>query len=135
MNQQANKLTIQEVAEDTGLSVHTLRYYERVGLIHSIGRAENTHRRYTTDDIGWIDFLTKLRSTGMSIQQMQAYAELQRQGDETLPERLEMLRQHQLKVEAHMAELSKNLEVICYKVGYYQKVVAEMQAKVPEFVY
>jgi DNA-binding transcriptional MerR regulator len=135
MNTQTNKLTIQEVASATGLTVHTLRYYEKVGLIHSIGRADNTHRRYTHDDIGWIDFLTKLRATGMSIQQMQAYAELQRQGDETLPERLQMLRDHQQQVETHMAELHQNLEIICYKIGYYQKVVDEMRQPVLELVY
>jgi DNA-binding transcriptional MerR regulator len=73
-----NTLTIRDVAEATGLSVHTLRYYERIGLIHPIDREENTHRRYSEDDVGWIDFLTKLRAIGMSIQQMQAYAELQR---------------------------------------------------------
>jgi len=135
MNAQTNKLTIQEVAEATGLTVHTLRYYEKVGLIHPIGRADNSHRRYSRDDIGWIDFLTKLRATGMSIQQMQTYAELQRQGDETLPARLQMLRDHQQQVEAHMAELHQNLEVICYKIGYYQKVVDEMHQPVLELVY
>src|SRR5215813_11713489 len=109
-----NKLTIQQVAEETGLSVYTLRYYERIGLIHPIGRADNTHRRYTTDDIGWIDFLNKLRATGMSIQQMQAYSELQRQGDASLPQRLEMLRALQVQVEAHMEELKENLKFIHY---------------------
>lgn len=133
MKQQVNQLTIQEVAEATGLSVHTLRYYEKVGLIHTIGRADNSHRRYTDDDIGWIDFLNKLRATGMSIQQMQAYATLQRQGDETLPDRLAMLRQHQQMVEANIAELQRHLEVICYKVGYYQQLVSEMAEKEPAF--
>src|SRR5206468_1364230 len=103
--------------EATGLSAHTLRYYERVGLIHPIGRAENTHRRYTADDIGWLDFLNKLRATGMSIQQMHAYAELQRQGDETLPQRLAMLKEHQSRVEARLADLQEHLKFIRYKVG------------------
>ena len=87
-----DRLSIQEVTEATGLSAHTLRYYERVGLIHPIEREENTRRRYSPDDVGWIDFLLKLRATGMSIKEMQCYAELQRQGEETLPERLEMLK-------------------------------------------
>lgn len=119
------RLSIQQVAEATGLSVHTLRYYERIGLIHSIDRARNTHRRYTEDDIWWIDFLTKLRATGMSIQQMQDYAELQREGDITLPERLEMLKAHGREVEAHMAELRENLRIIRSKIDYYQAVVDE----------
>lgn len=125
MNSQENQLTIQQVAETSGLSVHTLRYYERIGLIHPIGRADNTHRRYSTQDIGWIDFLTKLRATGMSIQEMRAYAELQRQGNDTLPERLEMLKALRQKVEAHMRELHENLDVICYKIEYYQNIVDE----------
>jgi DNA-binding transcriptional MerR regulator len=80
MNRQDDKLTIQQVADATGLSVYTLRYYERIGLIHLIDRAENRHRRYSIYDLDWIEFLTKLRTTGMSIQQMLSYAELQRHG-------------------------------------------------------
>jgi DNA-binding transcriptional MerR regulator len=125
MNTTEEKLTIQQVAEATGLSVHTLRYYERIGLIHPIDRAQNTHRRYTSQDIGWIDFLTKLRAAGMSIQQMQAYAELQRQGDVTLPERLEMLKAHQRKVEAHMDELAEHLKLIRYKIEVYGELVSQ----------
>ena len=125
MNTENDKLTIQQVAEATGLSVHTLRYYERIGLIHPIRRAENTHRRYTTDDIGWIDFLNKLRATGMPIQQMQAYAELQRMGDETLAERLEMLKELRNNVETHIDELQEHLKLIRYKIGLYQELVAK----------
>jgi DNA-binding transcriptional MerR regulator len=119
------KLTIQQVAEATGLSVHTLRYYERIGLIHSIGRAENTHRRYTMDDIGWIEFLNKLRATGMSIQQMQTYAQLQRMGDSSLLERVEMLKEVESKVEAHIQELQHHLELIRYKIDIYQGIASE----------
>jgi DNA-binding transcriptional MerR regulator len=119
-------LTIQEVAAATGLSVHTLRYYERIGLIHPIHRADNAHRRYSADDVGWIDFLNKLRATGMSIQQMQRYAELQRSGDQTLLERLEMLKALRKEAEARIAEVETHLNVIRYKIGYYEAVAAEM---------
>jgi DNA-binding transcriptional MerR regulator len=125
MDIQKDRLTIQEVAQTTGLSAHTLRYYERVGLIHPIGREENTHRRYTADDVGWIDFLTKLRGTGMSIKDMQKYAELQRRGDETLPQRVEMLESLRDKVEAHIDELNEHLKLIYYKIEFYQKIVTE----------
>lgn len=124
MDTRTDLLTIQEVSEATGLSVHTLRYYERIGLIHSIGRAQNTHRRYSMDDIGWIEFLKKLRAIGMPIHQMQVYAELQRQGDETLPERLEMLKQLRRNVEAHIAELQEHLKLIHYKIELYGEMVA-----------
>lgn len=127
MDIQKDRLSIQEVAQVTGLSAHTLRYYERVGLIHPIGREENTHRRYTSDDVGWIDFLTKLRATGMSIKDMQKYAELQRRGDETLPERVEMLKSLRDKVETHMEELNEHLKLIYYKIDLYQKIVTERE--------
>jgi DNA-binding transcriptional MerR regulator len=127
MDIQKAKLTIQEVAQATGLSAHTLRYYERIGLIHPIDREQNTHRRYTTDDVGWIDFLTKLRATGMSIKDMQKYADLQRQGDETLPQRVEMLKLLRDKVETHMDELNEHLKLIYYKIDIYEKIVTEKE--------
>jgi DNA-binding transcriptional MerR regulator len=127
MDIQKDRLTIQEVAEATGLSAHTLRYYERVGLIHPIDREQNTHRRYTADDVGWIEFLTKLRATGMSIRDMQRYAELQRRGNETLAERVEMLKALRDKVEAHMDELNEHLKLIYYKIEIYQKIVTEKE--------
>jgi len=125
MDIQKDKLTIQEVAQATGLTPHTLRYYERIGLIHPINREENTRRCYTTDDVGWIDFLLKLRATGMSIKDMQRYAELQRQGDATLPERVEMLKSLRDKVESHIEEMNEHLKLIHYKIDYYSKVVEE----------
>ena len=127
MDIQKERLTIQEVSEATGLSAHTLRYYERIGLIHPIEREENTRRLYTEDDIGWIDFLLKLRATGMSIKDMQKYAELQRQGEETLPERVEMLKALRENVETRMNELNEHLKLICYKIEIYGQILAEKE--------
>jgi len=122
------ELTIQQVSEKTGLSVYTLRYYERVGLIHPINRKDNSHRRYSLDDIGWIEFLIKLRATGMSIQQMQIYAELQRLGDATLANRVAMLCDLKQQAEAHIQELEEHLKIIRYKIEYYQGVLLENQS-------
>ena len=130
MDIQKDKLTIQEVTKATGLSAHTLRYYERIGLIHPIAREENTRRGYTADDVGWIDFLLKLRAIGMSIKDMQKYAELQRRGDETLPERLEMLRSLRDNVEARLDELNEHLKLIYYKIDIYQKIVEDKLLKI-----
>ena len=132
MDIQKEKLTIQEVTRATGLSAHTLRYYERIGLIHPIEREENTRRRYTPDDVGWINFLLKLRAIGMSIKDMQRYAELQRRGDATLPERVEMLKALRDKVESHIDEMNQHLKLIYYKIDYYQKVVEEQMLENPE---
>jgi DNA-binding transcriptional MerR regulator len=127
MDIQKEKLTIQEAARATGLTPHTLRYYERVGLIHPIDRAENTRRRYSSDDIGWIDFITKLRATGMSIRDMQKYAALQRQGDETLPQRVEMLKALRDDVEKRIDELNEHLKLVYYKIDMYEKIVSERE--------
>ena len=127
MDTAKDKLTIQDVTKATGLSAHTLRYYERIGLIHPIEREENTRRCYTVDDVGWIDFLLKLRATGMSIREMQRYAELQRQGDETLPERVEMLKSLRDRVETRIEDLNEHLKLIYYKIDIYQNIVAEKE--------
>lgn len=127
MDIQKDKLTIQEAAQATGLTPHTLRYYERVGLIHPIDREENTRRRYSRDDIGWIDFLTKLRATGMSIREMQTYAALQRQGDATLPQRVEMLKALRDDVEKRIGELNEHLKLVHYKIDMYEKIISERE--------
>jgi DNA-binding transcriptional MerR regulator len=129
MDIQKEKLTIQEAAEATGLSAHTLRYYERIGLIHPIDREENTRRLYTTDDLGWINFLMKMRATGMSIRDMQRYAQLQRMGDETLPDRVEMLKALREQVEARIGELNENMRLVCYKIELYSEMIEEQRLK------
>ncbi|HEU5200630.1 MAG TPA: MerR family transcriptional regulator [Ktedonobacterales bacterium] len=120
--------TIQEVAERTGISIYTLRYYEHIGLIHPIGRLQNSHRRYSDTDIGWIEFLLKLRSTGMPIQQMRAYAELQRRGDGSVAERIKMLKAHQQETEAHIRQLTDNLALINHKIQFYEGELAARAA-------
>lgn len=64
-------LTIQQAAVRTGLSVHTLRYYEKMGLMEPIPRGENGHRSYHEQDLEWIELIARLRTTGMPIADMQ----------------------------------------------------------------
>ena len=120
-------LTIQQIATATELSEHTLRYYERIGLIHPIERAGSGHRRYRESDVWWIEFLMKLRNTGMSIQQMQQYSILQRQGDSTLPERVKMLKAHYEQVQEQLECLTEHQKLICHKIEYYSSVIADAQ--------
>src|SRR6266702_6301532 len=101
--------TIQQVAQQTGLSIDTLRYYERIGLLEPVGRAQNGHRRYTQHDLAWIDLLIRLRDTGMPRAQMVRFAQLRRQGSATLTERRLMLEQHQHSLEQHMALLQQKI--------------------------
>ncbi|MFB4276959.1 MULTISPECIES: MerR family transcriptional regulator [unclassified Nonomuraea] len=113
-------MTIQEAAQRSGLSAHTLRYYERIGLIHSVGRNSSGHRDYAESDLRWLDFLTKLRTTGMPIADMCRYAELRRKGEETSDERREMLELHRERVRSRIAELTQDLKVLDTKIDSYR---------------
>ncbi|WP_182359199.1 MerR family transcriptional regulator [Tomitella gaofuii] len=118
-------LTIAEAAQRTGLTAHTLRYYERDGLMHgAIDRAPSGHRRYSAADLGWIELITRLRATGMPIREIQRYAELVRAGDGSEPERLELLLAHRVRVQGRLAEVTEHLEALDTKIGLYAERVA-----------
>ena len=118
-------LSIADAAAATGLTTHTLRYYERDGLLlEPVDRASSGHRRYTEQDLGWIVMVTKLRSTGMPIREVRAYAELCRAGDGNEPERLALLHAHRARVLAQLAEVQENLSAIEFKIGIYEGRVA-----------
>lgn len=119
-----SELTIRQVAARTGLTVHTLRYYERAGLIPAVERAGNGHRRYSEEDLAWIEFVKCLRSTGMPISDVQRYVELQQQGDATFAERLEIMESHRRALKAKIEELSGFLNRIEGKVERYRERVA-----------
>src|SRR3954470_14381727 len=119
-------LSISDVAELTGLTTHTLRYYEREGLmLVPVDRASSSHRRYTEQDVTWVQFLTKLRSTGMPISTVREYVELARAGEATSGDRLELLLRHRISVLAQLEEITQSLAAIDYKIDLYQKAVRE----------
>jgi DNA-binding transcriptional MerR regulator len=119
----ATTLTISEAARASGLSAHTLRYYERAGLLDPIHRQESGHRRYAEDDLARISFLTKLRSTGMPIRQVREYAALLRAGSGNERERLALLEAHRDEVRARLEEIERHLELIDYKIDIYRKAI------------
>ena len=117
-------MSISDVATRTGLSTHTLRYYEREGLMFApVDRASSTHRRYSEADVSWVVFLTRLRSTSMPIARMREYVELARQGDASTAERLELLLIHRMNVVRQLEEMTASLAAIDYKIGLYQEKV------------
>jgi DNA-binding transcriptional MerR regulator len=83
-----------EVADKTGFSLDTLRYYEKIGLLVSVARSSGGRRVFTEDDVAWLGILQCLRETGMPIASMLRYAELARRGDHTIAERLGLLEDH-----------------------------------------
>ncbi|WP_201368707.1 MerR family transcriptional regulator [Ktedonobacter robiniae] len=101
-----------------------MRYYERAGLmIQHVGRDErNGYRFYSQEDVAWIEFLKRLRATGMPIRDIQRYTALLHQGEQTMPERLQLLKQHQSRVEEHLKEVKHHLEVITFKIVCYEQL-------------
>ncbi|WDF53075.1 MerR family transcriptional regulator [Paenibacillus sp. KACC 21273] len=120
--QQQNKLSIGEVAERSGLSVHSLRFYEREGLLLStrIARDEGGRRRYSEVDVEWLYICTRLRASGMPIAQIRRFAELVRTGPGNEHERLDILKEHQQRVVSQMEHLNDCLEVITLKTNVYE---------------
>jgi len=119
-------LTIAEAAEQTGLTTHTLRYYERDGLLlGAVDRSASGHRRYTERDLTWITLITRLRSTGMPIRDVKKYADLVRAGAGNEVERLELLRAHRERVERQLAEVTGHLRAIDYKIALYEGKVEQ----------
>jgi DNA-binding transcriptional MerR regulator len=108
---EANTLTIKQMAERTGLSTHTLRYYERMDLLDVVARdPSSNHRRYSSRNIERINFVKRLRETGMPLRQIQDYVSLIRQGEGTIPQRLALLAEHRRKVEAHLRAIEGKIE-------------------------
>lgn len=121
-------LTIAQVAERTGLTRHTLRYYERDGLMLSVGRTGSGHRRYSERDLGWIELITKLRATGMPIRDVRRYAELVRAGDGNEGERLALLRAHRERVRAQLEMMAAHLDAIDMKISYYAGAIGACES-------
>ncbi len=120
-------LTIQEAAEVTGLTVHTLRYYERIGLLMPIGRAANGHRRYSQQEITLIKTLNKWRQTGMPLVDIQYYVKLIQEGDTTATQRRELLEAHRKTVVDQIEELEATLRLIDYKIQNYSDIEQQQE--------
>lgn len=121
--------TIQEIVERTGVSAHTLRYYERIGLLDPVARGENGHRRYGDADIKRLYFLRRVKATGMKIQDMVRYVALFRAGDVTLTERRAILTEHRDKVQAQLVLLQETLQLLDTKLANYAQLEAEAKHK------
>lgn len=118
-----------EVVQETGFSLDTLRYYERIGLLEPVGRNSAGQRRYTDEDVSWLGMIRCLRGTGMSIVEMLRFAELVREGRHTILDRIALLEAHDREVEEQIADLRLKQKAIQYKIQHYKDVLA-----IPEVV-
>ena len=122
-------LSIAEMAERTGLTPDTLRYYEKDGLmVDPVARDVSGHRRYSEGDLGWVVMVTRLRSTGLPIRDVRRYADLVRAGAGNETQRLELLREHRRKVLDQLAEVQEHLGAIDHKIGIYTEAIEGLDA-------
>ncbi|MDD7967252.1 MerR family transcriptional regulator [Actinomycetospora lemnae] len=113
-----DRMAIAEVAALTGVSAHTLRYYERIGLV-DVPRDAAGRRVYDRDAVGRVVFITRLRDSDMPIAAIARYVELVKQGPETEPERLALLEAHREDILHRLRDLQGALAVVDYKITTY----------------
>ncbi|WP_201375902.1 MerR family transcriptional regulator [Ktedonobacter robiniae] len=112
--------TIHEVAQRSGLSIPTLRYYEEIGLVPDVGRDTSSgHRRYSVDTLQILESLANLRAVGMSIEEMRTYLTLREQGDETAVEKRELFQAHAEELGKQIARLQIRQRYLSFKVAYW----------------
>ncbi|MGG3769082.1 MerR family transcriptional regulator [Priestia megaterium] len=117
-----NLFSIQQIASMTGLSTHTLRYYEKIGLIKNVQRDQTGYRQYTDLDLAWIQFLIRLRVTGMPMLKMKQFSDLRQKGESTITARKELLEEHYNDVLGKIEELELNAHRIEEKIAHYKKL-------------
>ena len=114
-------MTISKLSELTGLSIHTLRYYEKIGLILNVDRDAKGHRDYSDKDVIWIEFIKRLKATDMPLSEMKRFAELRTLGDATIGERVKMLEIHKARVKDQMKALLMHQDKIQEKIEICKK--------------
>lgn len=116
-------MTIKEVSELTGLTQDTLRYYERVGMIPEVTRTSGGTRNYQEEDLKWVELAKCMRSAGLPIEVMIEYLKLFRQGDDTIPARLELLKEQMQVLEAQKQAIQETMDRLSYKIDTYENAV------------
>lgn len=121
--------SIQEVCQKTGLSAHTLRYYEKEGLLRGICRSRGGFRQYSDDDLESLGLICCLKNTGMTLQEIARFIFLTQQGDHTLQERCALLQAHREDVLARMAEMQRYLDKVTCKLEYFSDKLRRYEAQ------
>jgi DNA-binding transcriptional MerR regulator len=124
--------SIQDVSKKTGLTAHTLRYYEKEGLISGVERSQGGFRQYTDEDLERLGLICCLKNTGMSIQEIARFVQLTHEGNHTLQERVELLRVHRENVLARIAEMEKHLEKVTWKLNFFTEKLRAYEAQQAE---
>lgn len=118
--------TIGQFSKITNISEYTLRYYESENLI-TPKRLDNGRRCYSENDINWVQFIKRLKDTGMPIKDIKKYAHLRAIGDSTMKERMDLLIQHRYNLNKKIYELSQYYEKLNKKINYYEDAITNQQ--------
>lgn len=118
-------MKISEVAERTGLSISTIRFYEKSGLCPFIERGSDGKRTFSITDTDWLVLLASLRATGMPVSEMRSFAELYASGDETIPERKIALLAHRQSLKDRQAELNQCRAILDRKLQRYDEILED----------
>jgi DNA-binding transcriptional MerR regulator len=124
-------LSIGEMAASSGLSVHTLRYYERIGLIAPIPRLSSGHRRYSRETVELVESLSYLRAAGLSMEDMRTYIANLARGDVAAADHAALLNAHARSIEEQISQLRLRQSYIAAKAAYWQDV-ASGRAETPK---
>ena len=116
-------MTIKEVSEKYDISSDTLRYYERIGMIPEVTRTASGIRDYQESDLSWVELVICMRSAGLPIEAMIEYVKLSKQGDNTIPERLQLLEKQKVRLIEQREAIDNMLERLNFKISRYQKAV------------
>ena len=116
-------MTIKEVAEKYDISADTLRYYERVGMIPKVTRRPNGIRDYQESDLGWVELAICMISAGLPIEVMIEYVKLYKEGDNTIPARLELLQEQMNALKEQKAQIESTVERLAYKISKYEEAM------------
>ena len=115
--------SIGQVSKKTGLGVHTLRYYEKEGLLPFVSKTSSGLRTYSDNDLGWIKMIECLKATGMPLKGIKQYIDWFIEGDSTLTKRLEMFEKQKQNLENQLSQIQNNMQMIDYKIKKKKKAV------------
>ncbi len=114
--------TIKQISEKTNLTEHTLRYYDREGLIPLITRTKSGIRQFSEDDLEWINLICCLRNSGMPLQEIKEFMQLCLKGKDSLEERRELLIKHRSRIQEQMKNLDNSLNIVNFKIDHYKEI-------------
>ena len=115
--------TIHEVCEKSGLTAHTLRYYEKEGLLSNVSRSQGGFRQYSDEDLEAVGLICCLKNTGMPLSDIARFMELTREGDQTLRERCELLKRHREVVLGRISEMERHLDKVTHKLDHFSRML------------